>query len=63
MTTKVIKGCEEMLTPEEVATLIKRPVRYVIRQLIKSGVLQAKKTSAREYRIRPVDFRRWQEPK
>ena len=59
----MIKGIEKMLTPSDVATLIDRPVRFVLRRLIKTGVLKAKRITSREYRIRPQDFAAWQVPK
>ncbi len=57
-----IKGCEQLLTPNEVAVLLQLPVRYVVRNLIKSGALKAKRISAREYRIRPCDFTAFVDP-
>ena len=59
----IIKGCEKMLTPAEVAELIGKPVKFVRERLIKSGALKAKKISSCDYRIRPQDFKKWQEPK
>ena len=59
--TIAIKGIEKMLTPQEIAILINRPARFVLRNLIKSGALKAKKITSREYRVRPCDLERWME--
>lgn len=50
-----IKGCEELLTPEEVAVLLKRPKKFVLYQLIATGALPASRVGLK-YRIRPIDL-------
>lgn len=51
-----VKGIDKMLTQEDVAAIISRPVRWVREQLLSTGVLKSTKFGAREYRIRPIDL-------
>lgn len=52
-----VKGIDQLLTPEDIAVLIKRPVRFVREKLLKPhGVLKSVKFGGNSYRVRPVDF-------
>ena len=56
-TDTMIKGCERLLTAEEVAALIGKPVRFVREELLKPGVLKGKKFGGNSWRIPPRAFR------
>lgn len=56
-----VKGFEAMLTLNEVAQVLRRPVRYVREQLVAPGILPAKKLGGNSWRVRPEAFRRWLE--
>lgn len=59
----MIKGIDNMLTLQDVAALIGKPIRFVRERLVNTGVLKAKRITSRDYRIRPQDFAAWQVPK
>ena len=56
-TDAVIKGCERLLTAEEVAALIGKPVRFVREELLKPGILKGKKFGGNSWRVAPRAFR------
>ena len=51
-----IKGLDEMLTPEDIAALIKRPKRFVLQRLIKTQVIRSVKFGGNSYRVTTRDF-------
>lgn len=59
--TRTVKGFERMLTLNEVAEVLQRPVRYVREDLVKPGILPAKKLGGNSWRVHPVAFRNWLE--
>lgn len=54
-----IKGFWQFLTINDVAIIIQRPVRYVREELVKTGILPAKKMGGNSWRIVPEDFEAW----
>lgn len=56
-----VKGFRRMLTLEEIAVILKRPVRYVRESLVKPGIIPAKKLGGNSYRVRPEAFETWLE--
>jgi len=56
---KEVKGFEQFLTPEDIAFLLQRPVRYVRETLLKRRVIRATKTGGNSWRVVPADFRGW----
>ena len=47
---------EPLLTPEDIAIAIKRPVRWVREHLLKTGKLRCMRFSATCWRVRREDF-------
>ena len=56
---KSVKGFEQFLTPEDIAVLLQRPVRYVRESLLIPKIIRATKTGGNSCRVHPDDYRRW----
>ncbi len=54
-----VKGFERMLTQEDIAQVLDKPVRWVRERLLVTGVIKAAKFGEASYRIRPEIFRAW----
>jgi hypothetical protein len=56
---KTVKGFEQFLTPEDIAFLLQRPVRYVREKLLVTRIIRAGKTGGNSWRVDPDEFRKW----
>jgi len=56
---KTVKGFEQFLTPEDIAFLLQRPVRYVRESLLIPRIIRATKTGGNSWRVDPDEYRRW----
>lgn len=56
---RTIKSFEQFLTPEDIASLLQRPVRYVRESLLLTKVIRATKTGGNSWRVDPDEWRRW----
>lgn len=57
----MVKGLEVMLTAEDVAEVVRKPVRFVREKLLKTGSLKGVKLGGNSWRVDPAAFREWQE--
>lgn len=55
-----VKGIAVMLTAEEVAEVLRKPVRFVREKLLKTGSLPGVKLGGNSWRVDPERFREWQ---
>jgi len=55
-----VKGFDPLLTVNDLALLMGKPTRFVLR-LIKSGALKAIKLGGNSWRVRPEEWRRFTE--
>ncbi len=55
-----VKGFEAMLTADDVAKLVGRPVRWVRENLLKTGALKAKRMGGNCWRVVPAVYREWE---
>ena len=53
MMTKTIKGIERLMTAQEVAEVLRRPLEWVRENLLKTGVLEASKIGGNSWRVKP----------
>jgi len=56
MKAPAVQGVEKLLTMNDVAMLIDRPVRFVREKLIRTGVLPHVMFGGNSVRIRPADY-------
>ena len=56
---RAVKGIEPMLTQEDIAQVIDKPVRWVREHLLVTGVIKAVRFGGASYRVRPEVFRAW----
>lgn len=56
---KTVKGIEPMLTQEDIAQVIDKPVRWVRENLLATGVLESACFGGNSYRVQPAVFRKW----
>lgn len=57
---ETVKGLEAMLTAEDVARLVSRPVRWVRENLLKTGAIRAKRMGGNCWRVPPAAYREWE---
>ena len=57
--SKAVKGIEPMLTQEDIAMVIDKPVRWVREHLLATGVLDSACFGGNSYRVTQATFRRW----
>ncbi len=53
---KLVKGVDTLLTPEDIAQIIQRPVRWVREKLIEPGILKTVSFGGNSKRVRPRDW-------
>lgn len=57
---ETVKGIAVMLTAEDVAEVLRKPVRFVREKLLKTGSLPSVKLGGNSWRVDPDAFRAWQ---
>lgn len=57
----LVKGFERWLTQEDIALVLGMSVRWVRENLLKTSVLPCTPFGPNSYRVRPADFRHWQD--
>jgi hypothetical protein len=56
---RAVKGIEPMLTQEDIAQVIDKPVRWVREHLLATGILEAACFGGNSYRVTQATFRKW----
>ena len=54
-----VKGFERLLTQEDIALVVDKPVRWVRERLLVTGVIRSVRFGEASYRVRPEVFRAW----
>ena len=56
-TVTAVKGFEKMMTARDIAEIIGKPVRFVIREYLNTGIIKGRKFGGNSWRILPRDFK------